>query len=656
MDGIQKNPVTGENEKHYNLHSLYGYSEGLPTLEGCEAATGKRCIVFSRSTFPGTQKHIGHWLGDNTSIWRHVKQSLIGAIEFSLFGFSYTGPDTCGFFNDADEEMCMRWTQLGAFFVFSRNHNGLGTKRQDPAAWGPQFASAAKKVLEQRYRMLPYLYTLMYRANKFGDTVVRGLFMNFPEDENTWAIDEQMMWGDGLLITPVLGPGETTVNGYFPEGRWYNYYTGTELPGVGTQELYAGWDTINLHLRGGSVLPIQKPAATTMDSRINGLGLIVSLDRNYAASGELYWDEGDSIAPLDTGRYTLLDFNFDRNHLRSEVKMSEITEEYHQNQKLSYPLRLTHMEINGIFGYVYDIVVNGVKLDPQFWQQNRNGRIEILENVNGLNLPIGEQFDILFNVNDEFARADCEPTGSDAVSCAAKGCKWSQSETPGVPWCYYDSTVENFGYIYTETTTAKVMEENAVDIQLDIQNYGEGFLASSYSTPVEKLDVTMRKISKNVFRIKMTDSENQRYEIPDEADIYQSPNDGCQCDVTSDDYEVMYGNSGKNGRFYFSISRKGKTLVDSSHAPLIFEDQFLEISFALGSYNCYGLGEHNHRRFRHLFNWQRWAMFSRDVAPIDEWNFYGTQPFIMCVDEGNVFGIYYHNSNAQVSYLYSFKI
>jgi alpha-glucosidase (family GH31 glycosyl hydrolase) len=124
---------------------MYGYSEGKPSLDSCETVTGKRCIIVSRSTFPGVQKSIGHWLGDNTSKWEHVKQSIIGSIEFSLFGFTYTGPDTCGFFGNPSEDMCMRWTQLGAFFVYARNHNGIGNPRQDPASWGPTFAAATKK-------------------------------------------------------------------------------------------------------------------------------------------------------------------------------------------------------------------------------------------------------------------------------------------------------------------------------------------------------------------------------------------------------------------------------------------------------------------------------------------------------------------------------
>ena len=77
-------------------------------------------MVVSRSTFPGAQRTVGHWLGDNKSQWDHIKGQMIGSMDFSLYGFSYTGPDICGFFNDSEEQLCARWTQLGAFFPYSR--------------------------------------------------------------------------------------------------------------------------------------------------------------------------------------------------------------------------------------------------------------------------------------------------------------------------------------------------------------------------------------------------------------------------------------------------------------------------------------------------------------------------------------------------------
>lgn len=92
-----------------------------------------------------------------------------------------------------------------------RNHNGLSNRRQDPAAWSVPAQLAMKSALEDRYLLLPYLYTLMYNAHRHGDMVVSPLLANYPTDPETWEIDEQLMWGDGILISPVLQQGANTV-------------------------------------------------------------------------------------------------------------------------------------------------------------------------------------------------------------------------------------------------------------------------------------------------------------------------------------------------------------------------------------------------------------------------------------------------------------
>ncbi|NWV66095.1 MGA protein, partial [Malurus elegans] len=114
--------------RHFDVHNIYGWSQTKPTLEALQSVTQERGIVITRSTYPSSGRWSGHWLGDNTAAWDQLPKSIVGMLEFSLFGISYTGADICGFFQDSEYELCLRWMQLGAFYPFSRNHNGKGTR------------------------------------------------------------------------------------------------------------------------------------------------------------------------------------------------------------------------------------------------------------------------------------------------------------------------------------------------------------------------------------------------------------------------------------------------------------------------------------------------------------------------------------------------
>uniref|UniRef100_A0A671MMX9 alpha-glucosidase n=1 Tax=Sinocyclocheilus anshuiensis TaxID=1608454 RepID=A0A671MMX9_9TELE len=300
----------GTRVKHYDVHNLYGWSHTKPTYDALLSATEKRGVVVTRSTYPSSGRWAGHWLGDNYSAWDQLLKSIIGMMEFSIFGIPYTGADICGFFNPAQYEMCLRWMQLGAFYPFSRNHNTINMPRQDPVAWGPEFAAISRDVLNIRYTLLPYLNTLMYEAHAHGNTVVRPLLHEFVSDENTWSIDRQFLWGPALLITAALDPGVSVVRGYVPNARWYDYHTG-EVVGVRGQ--FMNMDTplskINLHVRGGHILPWQKPENNTHYSRLNPLGLLVALDDGGSAHGSLFWDDGEGIDTVQNKRFLLTSFS-----------------------------------------------------------------------------------------------------------------------------------------------------------------------------------------------------------------------------------------------------------------------------------------------------------------------------------------------------------
>merc|ERR1719507_285377 len=168
---------------------MFGWTQSKPTLDAVRLATGKRGLVLSRSTFVGSGAWVAHWLGDNFSNWSNLKNSIIGMLQFNQFGIPFVGADICGFIGNTEEEMCLRWHQLGAFYPFSRNHNALGSIDQDPGVWGAETAGVIRPALRLRYWLLPLLYTLFYKHSVEGSTVARPLWHEFPTDPNTWDID-----------------------------------------------------------------------------------------------------------------------------------------------------------------------------------------------------------------------------------------------------------------------------------------------------------------------------------------------------------------------------------------------------------------------------------------------------------------------------------
>uniref|UniRef100_A0A8C0XDJ2 Sucrase-isomaltase, intestinal n=1 Tax=Castor canadensis TaxID=51338 RepID=A0A8C0XDJ2_CASCN len=310
----------GSRVRHYDVHSLYGWSQTRPTYEAVQEVTGERGIIITRSTFPSSGRWAGHWLGDNTAAWDQLKKSIIGMMEFSLFGISYTGADICGFFEDAEYEMCARWMQLGAFYPFSRNHNGEGNRRQDPVSWDAAFENISRSVLQTRYTLLPYIYTLMHKANTEGTTVVRPLLHEFVSDRETWDIDGQFLLGPAFLVSPVLECNATNVTAYFPRARWYDYYTGVDIKARGQWKvLPAPLEHINLHVRGGYILPWQEPAQNTYLSRQKFVGLKTALDDEGTAEGWLFWDDGEGIDTYGKGLYYLAHFTASQNTMQSHI-------------------------------------------------------------------------------------------------------------------------------------------------------------------------------------------------------------------------------------------------------------------------------------------------------------------------------------------------
>jgi alpha-glucosidase (family GH31 glycosyl hydrolase) len=228
-----------------------------------------------------------------------------------MFGIPFVGADICGFMQQTNEELCARWSAVGAFYPFARNHDNKEAPNQEPYLW-PSVTQVAIKTLNARYSLLPYIYTLFYQASQQGGQVAQALFFTFPTDPKTYSIDQQFMLGPAILITPVMTQGATSVTGYFPDANWYNFWDGTPLTSVGAITLQAALTDIPVHVCGGNVVPMQNPGMTIAASRANPYKILVALDKNGAATGSLYLDDGISVTPTATSimTYSVRNGNF----------------------------------------------------------------------------------------------------------------------------------------------------------------------------------------------------------------------------------------------------------------------------------------------------------------------------------------------------------
>eukprot|EP00771_Trimastix_marina_P002616 gnl/Trimastix_PCT/3758.p1 GENE.gnl/Trimastix_PCT/3758~~gnl/Trimastix_PCT/3758.p1 ORF type:complete len:925 (+),score=327.47 gnl/Trimastix_PCT/3758:19-2793(+) len=368
--------------KHFNAHSLYGWSEGLATVWALKRLLpNKRPFVISRSTFPGSGHHHGHWLGDNYSRWSYLAHSITGVIDMNMFGIPFVGADICGFLEDTTRELCTRWFQVGAFYPFSRDHNHLTAKPQEPYIWGEETTSIMRKALHIRYTLIDHMYTLMMDAHRTGRPVFNALSFVFPRDRATHALEAQFMLGDSLLVTPVLTEGATQVTGYFPDARWFDYFTGEEFHTRGGRAtLSAPLDTVPVHLRGGAVLPIHpSPKLTAVETAASPYRLLAALDDQQRAKGTLFMDDGESLDIMQTRRYTEMSYTVHDRHLAVRP--------LHDRYAQAAVRRVDSVVVYGVQGRVQHVLVNGAV--HKHWSLRGTTLT-----VEGLSFPANSRFDI----------------------------------------------------------------------------------------------------------------------------------------------------------------------------------------------------------------------------------------------------------------------
>nr|XP_043623382.1 alpha-xylosidase 1 [Erigeron canadensis] len=403
--------------KEYDAHSIYGFSHTIATHKGLQSLQGKRPFILTRSTFVGSGHYAAHWTGDNKGTWDDLKYSISTMLNFGIFGIPMVGSDICGFYPvwrhhkpAANEELCNRWIELGAFYPFSRDHANYYSARQELYQW-ESVAISARNALGMRYKLLPYLYTLTYEAHTTGAPIARPVFFSFPNNTKLYELSTQFLLGSSLMVSPVLDKHQTKISVMFPPGTWYNLFDLSRAIVAKETESFsldAPLHVINVHLYQNTILPMQRGGLISKEARMTPFTLIVTFPMGATrgvAKGKLYLDNDElPEMKLGNGQSTIVEFSAKVENgmvkLWSNVEEGKFALEKGLVIEKVTVVGLTGVvggfvvEVEGSTGGFDDSKVEMMETDHKVFDElmsKGNKKCKMVE-VKGLEIPIGKKF------------------------------------------------------------------------------------------------------------------------------------------------------------------------------------------------------------------------------------------------------------------------
>jgi alpha-glucosidase len=223
-----------------------------------EFAPERRLFLISRSGTVGMHRYVQTWSGDNYTSWETLRYNIKMGIGLALSGISNVGHDIGGFSGPApNAELLLRWVQFGIFMPRFSIHSWNEDKSVNEPWMYPETTPYIRDLIKFRYRLIPYLYDLLWRSHRYYTPIIRPTFYEFPEDECCYAENDDMLLGENLLVVPVVEPEERARSVYLPAGcGWYDFWSGDYYHGGQEIVLPAPWDRPPLLAREGCAIPL----------------------------------------------------------------------------------------------------------------------------------------------------------------------------------------------------------------------------------------------------------------------------------------------------------------------------------------------------------------------------------------------------------------
>ena len=321
----------GQLADHKRVHNIYGMLMSRSTFEGLKKIKpSKRPFVLTRATFSGGHRYAAFWTGDNLATWEHLRLANIQCQRSSISGYSLVGTDIGGFAETPDGELFLRWVQLGLFHPVFRvhsmgNHEGGAelvdeekvkasedTNRldQEPWSFGEPYTKYVKAAIELRYRLLGYLYTAFWKYVNEGTPVIKSLSFYDQSDPICLEREQEFIFGDQILVSPILESMAKSQVVYLPQGNWYHLFSNDYFAGNQKLRLPVRLNTINAFVKAGSILPLTPIKQYTSEMVDELCELYVYYGPNLKITSQYFEDEGEGYGYRE-GSYLLRTFEFE---------------------------------------------------------------------------------------------------------------------------------------------------------------------------------------------------------------------------------------------------------------------------------------------------------------------------------------------------------
>ena len=297
----------GNHCSHRKAHNIYGMQMARATYQGLKRFSfPKRPFVITRAAYSGTQRYTSTWTGDNVATWEHLWIANVQAQRLAMSGFSFAGSDIGGFAEQPQGELFARWIQLGVFHAFCRVHSSGDHGNQEPWTFGDEITDIVRKFIELRYQLLPYLYTAFWQQVDEGLPIIQSLVLFDQDDVNTHYRNDEFIFGDKILVCPILEPNAKGRRMYIPKGNWYDFWTKEVFIGGKETWVDADIDSMPIFIKEGAIIPKFPVQQYVGEKEIDQMELDVYF--KVGKEDSILFDDAHDGYDYTKGRYSLRTF------------------------------------------------------------------------------------------------------------------------------------------------------------------------------------------------------------------------------------------------------------------------------------------------------------------------------------------------------------